>query len=58
MQLEAADKAGGPKAVQEAGLVFASEQIKRLIDGGVPGIHLYTLNKAEICLELLERAQL
>ncbi|MDL2314108.1 methylenetetrahydrofolate reductase [Desulfovibrio sp. OttesenSCG-928-C14] len=52
--LEEANRKGGAEAVREAGLDFAVEQIKRLLDAGAPGIHLYTLNKAEMCLRLAE----
>ncbi|MBQ7585544.1 MAG: methylenetetrahydrofolate reductase [Desulfovibrionaceae bacterium] len=58
LQLEEADRKGGAKAVQEAGLKFAAEQIKRLLDSGAKGVHLYTLNRAEICLELMDRVGL
>lgn len=54
LALEEADKKGGQQAVREAGLKFAAEQIRRLIDAGAPGIHLYTLNKADTCLELAD----
>lgn len=52
--LEEANKKGGVEAVREAGQKFAVEQIRRLIDAGAPGIHLYTLNKAETCLSIAE----
>jgi methylenetetrahydrofolate reductase (NADPH) len=54
ISLEEADKKGGAEAVREAGLAFAADQIKRLLAAGAPGIHLYTLNKAETCLRLVE----
>lgn len=54
LQLEDAHNKGGTEAVKEAGLAFAVEQIKRLLDGGAPGIHLYTLNRAELCLRIAE----
>lgn len=53
LALEEAD-AKGPEAVKEAGIVFAVKQIKRLLDGGAPGVHLYTLNQAETCLRIAE----
>lgn len=55
LALEEANEKGGDSAVKEAGLAFAVQQIRRLIDGGAPGIHLYTLNKADMCLEIADR---
>ncbi len=55
LAFEKANEEGGTEAVREAGIDFAAGQIRRLIDAGAPGIHLYTLNKAELCLELMER---
>ena len=44
----------GAEAVREAGLKFAVQQIRTLLDNGAPGIHLYTLNKASMCLRIAE----
>ncbi len=54
LDLEKAHEKGGAEAVKEAGIAFAAKQIRRLIDGGAPGIHLYTLNRAESCLRIAE----
>ncbi len=54
LALEKAHETGGAEAVREAGIDFAARQIRRLIDGGAPGIHLYTLNRAESCLRIAE----
>ena len=56
LALEDANKTGGAKAVREVGIRFAVEQIRRLIDSGAPGIHLYTLNRAGMCLRIAEEA--
>ncbi|SBW05355.1 5,10-methylenetetrahydrofolate reductase [uncultured delta proteobacterium] len=56
LALEDANKTGGAKAVREVGIRFAVEQIRRLIDNGAPGIHLYTLNRAGMCLRIAEEA--
>ena len=52
--LEEANAKGGAEAVREAGLKFAVQQIRTLLDNGAPGIHLYTLNKASMCLRIAE----
>lgn len=56
LTLEEAHAKGGAEAVREAGITFAVAQIKRLIDSGAPGIHLYTLNRAAMCLRIAEEA--
>jgi methylenetetrahydrofolate reductase (NADPH) len=53
-ELEKAHERGGAEAVQALGISHAREQIRGLLAGGVPGIHLYTLNRDEACLELLD----
>ncbi len=55
LSMEEADRKGGAQSVREAGIVFAARQIRQLLDGGAPGVHLYTLNRADICLELMDR---
>ncbi len=58
LQLEEADKKGGLEAVREAGHNFAVRQIRRLLDCGAPGIHLYTLNRSDLCLHIARDAGL
>ena len=53
-ELEKADQAGGAAAVQKVGVAHARKQILELLESGVPGVHLYTLNRAEVVLELLD----
>ncbi len=56
--LEGAFDKGGDDAVREVGLAYAKRQAQELLDGGAPGVHLYTLNKAEACLEIGESLNL
>jgi len=56
LALEDAHKTGGSKAVREVGIRFAVDQIRRLVDSGAPGIHLYTLNRAAMCLRIAKEA--
>lgn len=58
LDLEEANRKGGPAAVRDAGLDFAVRQICRLLDCGAPGIHLYTLNKGDLCLQIAEEVGL
>ena len=51
--LEEAHAQGGTEAVKEAGTFFAIEQCAKLLEGGAPGVHLYTLNRAETCLRIV-----
>lgn len=58
LALEEAHQKGGNAAVRETGLAFAVEQIRQLLALGAPGVHLYTLNKAELCLRIAREAGL
>ncbi len=52
-QLEQADEQGGDKAVQEVGMAHAAGQIQDLLDNGAPGVHLYTMNRADGCQQIM-----
>lgn len=54
LALEKANNDGGAEAVRQVGLDYAVRQIRSLLDADAPGIHLYTLNKADMCLRLAE----
>lgn len=40
---------------REIGIAWAADVARRLLDGGAPGIHLYTFNQHEAVLAVLER---
>jgi methylenetetrahydrofolate reductase (NADPH) len=44
----------GPEAVRACGVAHATAQAKGLLAGGAPGVHLYTLNRARSCLEIVK----
>ena len=43
-----------PEELQKAGLDFAIKQINELIDNGVEGIHIYTMNKPYVAKTILK----
>ncbi len=49
-----AHEQGGAAAVYEIGVAHAREQVRGLLDGDAPGVHLYTLNKADMCLAVMD----
>lgn len=53
-ELEKADQTGGAAAVQKIGIAHARRQAQELLASGVPGVHIYTLNRAEVVLDLVE----
>lgn len=50
--LEHIEAAYGASGVRGLGIGYAKKQIRNLLDRGAPGVHLYTLNKADTCLEI------
>lgn len=55
----ALEAAGDDEAAQfEAGVEFASRQVRGLLDGGVAGIHFYVLNKSPATARVLEQVGL
>lgn len=53
--LEQADARGGDAAVQEVGMAHAAAQIEDLLRNGAPGVHLYTMNRSDGCLRIMEQ---
>lgn len=53
-ELEQADRNGGAAAVQQLGVAYARRQAQELLAAGVPGVHIYTLNRDEAVLELAD----
>jgi len=43
-----------PKALRDAGIIYATEQIIDLIASGVQGIHIYTMNKPDVTKRLMD----
>ena len=53
------EAAGADEAAQfEAGVDFATRQVRELLDAGVPGIHFYVLNKSPATVRVLEQVGL
>lgn len=50
--LKAVKRADNDAAVARVGNHWASEQVRGLLDAGVPGIHLYTLNHSKATIEI------
>lgn len=44
-----------PKALKEAGIAYAVEQIIDLLSSGIPGVHIYTMNKVDVVAEIMRR---
>jgi methylenetetrahydrofolate reductase (NADPH) len=50
------EAAGDDEAAQfEAGVEFAARQVQGLLDGGVPGIHFYVLNRSTATARVLRQ---
>lgn len=46
---------GSPAALKEAGLNYAAYQINDLVAKGAPGVHVYTMNRADTATEIVSR---
>ena len=49
---------GDPAAVRAAGIDVAVEFAQTLLDDGAAGLHFYTLNRASVVMEILQRLDL
>jgi len=56
--LHIAHEKGGAEAVKALGTEYATMQIKELLNGGVPGVHIFTLNMASTCLNIFRTLNL
>lgn len=56
--IEDAHAKGGDDAVKEYGIGMAAAQVSNLLDNGAPGVHIYPFNRAEMCVEVMQRAGL
>ena len=53
--LSIADKFGdNPKAMKQAGIAYATEQIIDLVANGVKGIHVYSMNKPDVAAKIMD----
>jgi methylenetetrahydrofolate reductase (NADPH) len=41
-----------PDEVRRIGVAYATELCRELLDGGAPGLHFYTMNRAAATLEV------
>jgi methylenetetrahydrofolate reductase (NADPH) len=51
-RLERADRQGGASAVRAEGIAAATEMCLELLGAGAPGLHFYTMNRANVVLEV------
>jgi methylenetetrahydrofolate reductase (NADPH) len=56
--LAALEAAEGEEGARVAGVAFAADLARELLDAGAPGIHVYTFNRHEAALELVSAAGL
>ena len=42
----------------QVGVDFATEQVQALLEGDVPGVHFYVLNKSQATSQVLQRVEL
>jgi methylenetetrahydrofolate reductase (NADPH) len=45
--------AGDDESVRKLGVEYCTQMCRQLLDRGVPGLHLYCLNRASSCTEIL-----
>ncbi len=50
--------ADDPESLEKAGIEYATAQVRDLVDYGVDGVHLYTLNRAEWVADVLRNTGL
>ncbi|MFH1912901.1 MAG: methylenetetrahydrofolate reductase [Pseudomonadota bacterium] len=56
--VEAAHDRDGDEGVRRYGVALAASQVAELLKLGAPGVHLYPFNRADLCLEVVQRAGL
>lgn len=53
-----AEKADNAEWQHQVGVEFATEQVRELLDSGIPGLHFYVLNKSRATSEVLRNVEL
>jgi len=51
-------QADSDETIEKIGIAWCAEQVKALTEYGVPGLHFYTLNRAETILKILKKNDL
>ena len=49
---------GDPEATRQLGVAVAADLVAELLELGVPGVHLYAMNKAQSIQEIYDRLDL
>lgn len=53
--LERLERAADDDAVGQVGIEWATDQCRRLLEGGAPGVHFYTLNRSRSTVAIVEQ---
>jgi methylenetetrahydrofolate reductase (NADPH) len=56
--IDAIGEDGSPELIKAFGVLLGTLMVQRLLDAGVPGIHMYTLNLDKSAVKILQHAGL